>query len=93
VVASRLKAVSDVYDDRVIEYFEPGDAADLARAIRRLHDDPSRRRELSQNGRLAEARSGWNVQQQTFLGVYEALLENERATPVAGNGSSDPQKG
>jgi glycosyltransferase involved in cell wall biosynthesis len=75
VIASRLRATSDAYDDSVIEYYEPDDAADLARAIRRLHDDPARRDELAQNGKLAESRSGWGVQQQTYLRVYETLLE------------------
>jgi glycosyltransferase involved in cell wall biosynthesis len=78
VIASRLRAVSSVYDDSVIEYFEPGDAADLARAIRRLHDDPSRRDELARNGRLAQERHGWETQRRTFLGVYDALLNDQR---------------
>ena len=75
VIASRLRATSEVYDDSVIEYYDPGDAADLARAIRRLHDDPRRREELARNGRLAESRSGWGAQEQTYLRVYDALLE------------------
>jgi glycosyltransferase involved in cell wall biosynthesis len=74
VIASRLHATSELYGDDVIEYFEPGDAADLARAIRLLHDDSSRRQELARNGRLAQARHGWAVQHQIYLGVYDALL-------------------
>jgi glycosyltransferase involved in cell wall biosynthesis len=74
VIASRLHATSELYGDDVIEYFEAGDAADLARAIRRLHDDSSRREELARNGRLAQARHGWAVQHQIYLGVYDALL-------------------
>jgi glycosyltransferase involved in cell wall biosynthesis len=34
VIASRLRAVSETYDDHVIEYFEPGNAVQLAAAIR-----------------------------------------------------------
>jgi len=74
VIASRLHATADVYDDGVIEYYEPGDPADLARAIRRLYDDPARRAELAAGGRRAEEHSGWAVQQETFLGVYRDLL-------------------
>jgi glycosyltransferase involved in cell wall biosynthesis len=74
VIASRLDATAEVYDDSVIEYYEPGDAADLARAIKRLHDDRARREELAHNGRLAEERSGWAVQERAFLAVYERLL-------------------
>ena len=82
VIASRLHATADVYDDSVIEYFEPDDPADLARAIKRLHDDRARRAELAANGRLAERRSGWGVQQERFLAVYEALLGDDRAGAV-----------
>jgi glycosyltransferase involved in cell wall biosynthesis len=74
VIASRLRAVSEMYGDDVLEYYEPGDAADLARAIRRLHDDPRRRDELSAAGRVAEERNGWMVQRQNYLSVYTGLL-------------------
>jgi glycosyltransferase involved in cell wall biosynthesis len=84
VIASRLHATADVYDDSVIEYFEPGDAADLARAIKRLHDDPARRAELAENGRRSEQESGWGVQQERFLGVYEALLGRDGSDEPVG---------
>jgi glycosyltransferase involved in cell wall biosynthesis len=74
VIASRLRAVSETYDDRVLEYYEPGDAAALARAIRRLHDDPQRRQELARNGKLALERNGWQVQRRIYLAVYDDLL-------------------
>jgi glycosyltransferase involved in cell wall biosynthesis len=79
VIASRLDATAAQYGDDVIEYFEPDDAADLARAIQRLHDDPVRRRELAHNGRLAQERHGWGVQQKIYLGVYDALLKGRGA--------------
>jgi glycosyltransferase involved in cell wall biosynthesis len=88
VIASRLHATADVYDDGVIEYYEPGDPADLARAIRRLHDDPARRAELAASGRNAEERSGWAVQQETFLGVYRDLLGEPERPPVGATSSS-----
>jgi glycosyltransferase involved in cell wall biosynthesis len=74
VIHSRLRATEEVYDDSVLEYFEPGNAEALAAAIRHLHDDASRREELSRNGRLALERHGWPVQRQVYLGVYERLL-------------------
>jgi glycosyltransferase involved in cell wall biosynthesis len=76
VIASRLHAVSQLYDDRVIEYFEPGNAADLAAAIRRLHADPARRAELARNGKLAQDRNGWAIQRITYLSVFNSLLGN-----------------
>jgi glycosyltransferase involved in cell wall biosynthesis len=75
VIASRLNAVCDLYGDDVIEYFEPGDAADLARAIRRVYDDPERRRQLAENGRLAQERNGWSVQRRAYLEPYARVLK------------------
>jgi glycosyltransferase involved in cell wall biosynthesis len=79
VIASRLKAVSELYDDHVLEYFEPGDAAGLAAAIRRLRATPERRAELAQNGKLAQLRNGWATQRLSYLGVFEAILGNVSA--------------
>jgi glycosyltransferase involved in cell wall biosynthesis len=73
VVASRLGATAAMYDDSIIEYYEPGDAADLSRAIRRLYDDPERRAELVRNGHLAQARHGWAVQREAYLAPYRRL--------------------
>jgi glycosyltransferase involved in cell wall biosynthesis len=83
VVASRLAAVAESYQDEVIEYYEPGDAAALAAALRRLHDDPGRRAELARNGRIAEARNGWSSQRAIYLGVFDALvgIESGRGQP------------
>jgi glycosyltransferase involved in cell wall biosynthesis len=74
VIASRLRAVSELYDDRFVEYFEPGDAADLAAAIRRLHADTARRDELARNGKLAQLENGWATQRIIYLGVFNSLL-------------------
>lgn len=78
VVASRLRAVASLYDDRVLEYYEPGDPADLARAIRRLHDDPVRRAQLAAAGRQAACRNGWRAQRRVYLDAYRALLRPRR---------------
>jgi glycosyltransferase involved in cell wall biosynthesis len=76
VIATRLYAVSELYDDHFIEYFEPGNAADLAAVIRRLRADPGRRAELARNGRLAQATNGWATQRGSYLGVFDSLLGN-----------------
>jgi glycosyltransferase involved in cell wall biosynthesis len=74
VIASRLHAVSELYDDRFVEYYKPGDAADLAAAIRRLHADTARRAELAENGKLAQRENGWATQRIIYLGVFDSLL-------------------
>jgi glycosyltransferase involved in cell wall biosynthesis len=70
VIAGRLRAVSELYDDSVIEYYRAGDAEDLARAIRRLYLDPERRAELSLAGRRAQELHGWGVQREAYLAPY-----------------------
>lgn len=75
VIASRLDAVSQLYDDRFIEYFEPGNASDLAAAIRRLYADPARRAELARNGKLAQLRNGWTTQRMSYLSVFDSLWQ------------------
>jgi glycosyltransferase involved in cell wall biosynthesis len=74
VVASRLRAVSETYGDDVIEYFEPGSAADLAAAIRRLRCNQDRRTELAGNGKLAMLTSGWNAQREIYLSIFASVL-------------------
>jgi glycosyltransferase involved in cell wall biosynthesis len=82
VIASRLDAVSQLYDDRIIEYFEPGNALDLAAAIRRLYADPARRAELAQNGKLAQLRNGWTTQRISYLSVFDSLLGSRDGHPA-----------
>lgn len=76
VIASKLRAVSELYDARFIEYFEPGDEASLAAAIRRLRADPERRAQLAENGKLAQRMNGWTAQRSVYLGIFEGLLGN-----------------
>jgi glycosyltransferase involved in cell wall biosynthesis len=81
VIASRLRAVSELYDDRFIEYFEPGDEAGLAAAIRRVRADPERRAELAANGKLAQLRNGWAAQRLSYLQVFDDLLGDVAGDP------------
>jgi glycosyltransferase involved in cell wall biosynthesis len=93
VIASRLRAVSELYDDRFVEYYEPGDAMDLAAAIRRLHADTARRAELAKNGKLAEQENGWAVQRVIYVGVFDSLLgrvAQPPEMPVAAGSTPDP---
>ena len=91
VVASRLRATAALYDDSVLEYFPPGDAAGLARAIARLQDDPRRREELARNGRAAHARHGWGVQREAYLAPFLALAGDAAvARPSAPTSSTRP---
>lgn len=71
VIASRLRAVSELVGEDTLEFYEPGDPEDLARAIRRLHGDPARREELARNGRDAQERLGWTSQREKYIRVID----------------------
>jgi len=94
VIASRLHAVSELYDDRFVEYYESGDATDLAAAIRRLHTDTARRAELAENGKLAQQTNGWAIQRVIYVGVFDSLLGRVTTRPpempVAAGSTPDP---
>lgn len=89
VIASRLRSVAEMYDESVIEYYEPGDPEALADAIRHLYHTPGRREELARNGRLAHEAQGWAVQRTAYLGVYKKLL----TAPSAKTRSALPASG
>lgn len=60
------------------EWFRPGDAADLARAVRRLAD-PARRAELGERGRQAVLdRHNWSVDGQRLVNLVDGLLARHR---------------
>jgi glycosyltransferase involved in cell wall biosynthesis len=80
VIASDLQATHATYDDSVLEYYLPGDAADLARAIKRLYHDPERRDELARNGELAQDRNGWAAQKAVYLAPFRPLLRSGRSS-------------
>jgi len=59
---------------------EPGDVEDLAKKIRMLLDNPSRRREMGAQGRAkAEARYDWHRVIPQLVEVYEQVLGNGTA--------------
>jgi glycosyltransferase involved in cell wall biosynthesis len=60
-VAARLDPITQYFDDRAVEYFEPENPKALAQAIIRLYEDPQRCAEMArQANRIArELSEGW----------------------------------
>lgn len=58
-VAARTSAIERYFTGTMAEFFEPGDAHDLARRIRELHTDPVRLDELARRSRRFTDRYNW----------------------------------
>jgi glycosyltransferase involved in cell wall biosynthesis len=77
-IASRTTAIAATFSD-MAELFTPGDAADLARCIRLLHDDPARRAALVEGTRAFTARHGWAEEGAAYVASVERLAAGSRA--------------
>ena len=79
VVAANLPVVRELVRDGVEALlFEPDNAADLARCVCRLLDDPALAERLAANGYERVRREfTWDVARQGLLEVYGALLNHE----------------
>ena len=80
VIASALRAVQGYFDDESLCYFRPGDAEDLARAIRCLYEDPEARERLVRNSQHLYEGYRWERQREAYISVSRR---------VAGLGSAD----
>lgn len=73
VIASRLRAVSAYFDEASLCYFAPGDAQDLARAIRYLYENPEAREMFARNSRRLYERYRWEWQGVAYTTVSRRL--------------------
>ncbi len=73
-LVSRTRSVEQYFDDRCFAWFEPGDAADLAAAIRRLHDHPQWGEELVEQATRRNEPYRWVHQREHYLGIVRRML-------------------
>jgi glycosyltransferase involved in cell wall biosynthesis len=74
VVISRTRSVENYFGESSFEYFDSDDPADLARAIRRVHGDPSRRAALVAGATAALEPYRWPAQREIYLGHIDRVL-------------------
>ncbi|HEX8347690.1 MAG TPA: glycosyltransferase family 4 protein [Actinoplanes sp.] len=84
VVSSRTRSVEETLGSSCVELFESGDAVDLARALRRLHGDPQRRRALVRRAGEVAAAYQWSRQREIYQDVVNRLTARRTASPVGG---------
>lgn len=75
VVAARTSGVSRYFEPSMVEFFDPGDEADLARALKHVLDDEGRRREMVQSSDAFNQRYPWDE----IAGRYVQLIADLRS--------------
>ncbi|OGV42038.1 MAG: hypothetical protein A2X46_05645 [Lentisphaerae bacterium GWF2_57_35] len=74
VVASRLPAIEETFDDSCIRFVEPGDVRELEKAVIELYESPEWRQTLARNAARQYERVRWRESRKTYLaGVENAL--------------------
>jgi glycosyltransferase involved in cell wall biosynthesis len=81
-VVSRTRSVEEYFDEDCFEFFESGDAADLARAIRRLWNDPARRARLVEHAAAVNEPYRWPRQQEIYRATVAAVIGEHLAAKV-----------
>ncbi len=74
VLASRTKIDEYYFNDRIVQFFESGNAQDLADKIRLLIEHPERRAELRACSADFIAQNNWDVRQHEYFGLVDRLL-------------------
>ncbi len=73
VVCARSPAVSDLFAEEDLLFFEPEDEADLARVLERALRDPELRRAMAARGARVAAARAWEREKERYLGVVADL--------------------
>lgn len=80
VVAPRSGGPLDLVDDGATGFlYAPGDGAQLALAVGRLHEDPRLRRRMGRNARIAVTGRSWQAINDRLVGHYRAVLRGTAA--------------
>jgi glycosyltransferase involved in cell wall biosynthesis len=82
ILMSRTRAVEEYFDAKCFAWFESDDPADLARAIRRLHDEPQWAQELVEHASRGNERYRWVHHRDHYLEIVRRILsEDDGARP------------
>ncbi|HUV12496.1 MAG TPA: glycosyltransferase family 4 protein, partial [Acidobacteriota bacterium] len=73
VVASRLPSISSVFSDDCVEYFQAGDAKDMAAKIEFLCAHPDLRRSLTRGAFRAYEEISWPVMKRRYVDLVNSL--------------------
>ncbi|MGE5227590.1 MAG: glycosyltransferase family 4 protein [Planctomycetaceae bacterium] len=83
-IAGRTTAIESEFADTFVAFFTPGDAEDLARRIRELHDDPALRDELAAGTRRFTERANWKEIGARYVELVERLGSRRAPSSITG---------
>lgn len=89
VLAARAASIPEVCGDAAL-YFDPHDAADLARLLQRVHDEPGLRQTLAAPAALRLQRYNWRANAQILLHHLHVRLLGAAASPAEPLGPAPP---
>jgi len=74
VIASKTKVDEYYFDDSMIKFFTPEDAADLARCIVELYGNPGQRAVMVANGKKYIQENHWDAKKPLYTGILKKLV-------------------
>ena len=77
VVASRTKIDTYYFSDDVVEFFPSGDSDAMAEAMLKVINNRERRDQLIARGYDYAERNGWDLKQQEYTGLVDALCAGQ----------------
>ncbi len=83
VLASRTRIDEYYFNERIVQFFQSGNARDLADKISMLYEDSNRRAELRSASAAFIAQNNWDVRQHEYFGLVDALLPKRRQLVAA----------
>ncbi len=75
IVASRTTIDEYYFDNSMIMFFEPENHEDLARCIVALHQDPAKRKALSEKGKRYASENNWEIKKQEFMNIVKSFVK------------------
>jgi glycosyltransferase involved in cell wall biosynthesis len=82
-VVSRTRSVQAYFDEDCFEFFESGDASDMARAIRKLWHEPARRAQLVEHATSVNEAYKWPRQQEIYRATVAAVIGERLDVKIA----------
>jgi glycosyltransferase involved in cell wall biosynthesis len=74
VIASRLKAIEESFDDSCILFYEPGNPEELARCVFELYNNPDKGKRLAENAYIRYEKLRWSKTKEIYLEIVHGLI-------------------